>query len=110
MTAAVADLDYGTGLDWLVHAACRGADPEQFHPLLLGRSVTGGPDLRAAAGTATRYCQPCPVIHRCHALAERHPHTTGIYGGCLRWQKGGGVGGPVEWVPLVPAAPVREAS
>ena len=106
MTAALADLH---GLDWRVHARCRGADPAQFFPHLQGR-VGGGPDLREAAATAWRYCQPCPVIDRCHALAESNPNTTGIWGGCLRWQKGGRFTGTVERVPLVPAAPVREAS
>ena len=107
MTAAVVDL---AGLDWRVHARCRGADLGDFFPHLQGCGARGGPDLREATATAWKWCQPCPVIDRCHALAERNPRTVGIWGGCLRWQRGGRITGPVEWVPLVPAAPVREAS
>jgi transcription factor WhiB len=95
-------------LDWRIDARCRGADPKQFHPHLQGRGVGGGPDLRGPSRVAWEWCQPCPVIRDCHQLAERTDDTIGIYGGSLRYKLNGK--GPVLIDPLVPAAPVREAS
>ncbi len=107
MTAAVlGDLP---GLDWRVHARCRGADPHLFHPNLHGRGVAGGPDLRGPAQVAWEWCQPCPVITQCHDLAER-TRSTGIWAGCLRSQRGGRIDVPVDVIPLVPAAPKKETT
>ena len=96
--------DYGTGLDWRVDAACRGADPDLFFA-----DIGPARDLRPLAELAWRYCQPCPVIDRCHQSADRAAGTVGIWGGSYWRLKSAGAAQSVR-IPLVPAAPKREAS
>lgn len=92
-------------LDWRVHARCRGADDlDQFFP-----EIGGDCNLRAASQTAWQYCQPCPVIDRCHQLAERTPASVGIWGGCYRRRVSTGSAKTTP-LPLVPAAPKQETT
>ena len=99
MTAAAVDLD---GLDWVVHAACRGADPELFFPQ--AKPGRDGSEVRRASFVAQTYCQPCPVLAACHQLAEEVPGTVGIWGGSWRRLKSAGSTQTVRR-PLVSAAP-----
>lgn len=57
-------------MDWRHHAACRGADPEQFFAFS-----------PAVSAKAKKVCAACPVRGRClqHALAAGEDH--GVWGG-----------------------------
>ena len=69
--------------DWQQHAACRGQDPDLWHP-----SGDGG-TARAAMRQAIAICRTCPVQLECLDLGHRvdAAHTAyngrgvGIYGG-----------------------------
>lgn len=97
-------LEWGSDQAWRVDAACRGVDPALFFP-----QVRPGRDdqrLRAARFVAETYCQRCPVLALCHDLAER-TKSVGIWAGSYRRALGDA---SIKRVPLVPAAPKREAS
>ena len=84
---------------WRVAATCRGTDPALFFP-----QVRPGRDdqrLRAARFVAETYCQRCPVLDHCHALAET-TKSVGIWAGTYRRALGNA---SIKTVPLVPAAP-----
>lgn len=67
--------------DWMVKAACRGHNPENWFPEDLPRS----PKLRAkAVETATRVCESCPVRDECNAYADALDTASGIWGGTRR--------------------------
>lgn len=61
---------------WRNHAACRGADPDLFHPR---------PGDMEAVRQAKALCSRCPVTADCLALANAIEHVNGypvgIYGG-----------------------------
>jgi len=61
--------------EWADHAACKGVDPNVFHPVR-------GEDL----GAARSYCEGCPVRAECldHAL-RFEPH--GVWGGTSAKQR-----------------------
>jgi WhiB family redox-sensing transcriptional regulator len=58
------------GPDWIEHAACRGLDPDLFHP-----------DRGEAIQPAKQVCATCPVRQPCldYALAMKIQH--GVWGG-----------------------------
>ena len=56
--------------DWMADAACRGMDPNIFHPV---RGENTG-RLRAV-------CNDCPVIEPCRTLALADPSLYGFWGG-----------------------------
>lgn len=61
-----------TPYDWMSEAACKGVDPNLFHP-----ERGHNPDLYAAKAV----CRECTVREDCleHALAD--PETRGVWGG-----------------------------
>lgn len=74
---------------WRNHAACAGADPDQFFPDPGGRTPGGTSCAEAAAAAvAHRYCAGCPVRLACHADAEHAPHLAlGVRAGV--WRRAG---------------------
>ena len=58
--------------DWWQHAACRGADPDVFHPV---RGDTAG------TNAALAVCQTCPVRDDCLAYAMNTRQMHGVWGG-----------------------------
>lgn len=55
---------------WRTQAACRGCDPDLFHP-------RRGQDVRAAKAV----CADCPVADTCLEWAMRNNMTVGVWGG-----------------------------
>lgn len=55
---------------WMRHAACRGLDPELFHP-----------HKGASTATARAVCQACPVAVACLEHAMLHDEQHGLWGG-----------------------------
>lgn len=79
-------VDLPDAADWYAAAACRGRNPDEFHPVNPRRQV--GPEHRAYVAkveAAKRVCDRCPtdVKARCLALALSLPaeQDRGIYGG-----------------------------
>ena len=58
--------------DWWRHAACRGSDPEMFHP---ARGDYEG------TNAALAVCQTCPVKDDCLAYAMNNREMQGVWGG-----------------------------
>ena len=56
--------------NWRQHAACRGCDPDLFHP-------TRGQDV----SDAKRICAVCPVADICLQWALENNETMGVWGG-----------------------------
>ena len=65
--------------DWRSLAACRGMDPNDFHPDK-GHSAT--------AARAKAVCATCDVRSECLAFAERFDIYDGIYGGLAPRERG----------------------
>lgn len=61
---------------WTQRAACRGMDPDLFHP---DRGDGGGEDSTAAV--AKSVCAACPVSEQCLEYALRTRQNHGIWGG-----------------------------
>lgn len=59
--------------DWFDHAACRGTDPNLFHP--------GKHDM-STAFNAKRVCRGCVVRQSCLDWALEQEEPEGIWGGC----------------------------
>ena len=57
---------------WWHHAACRGSDPEVFHPV---RGDTDG------TKAALAICAACPVKDDCLTYAMKHREMQGVWGG-----------------------------
>ena len=68
------DLPPLTNTDWLEHAACRGMDPDLFHPSRTSPS-------HALVRTAKAVCDTCPVRDTCLQVALDDPTHLGIMGG-----------------------------
>lgn len=62
--------------DWMIKAACRGYDPENWFPEDLPPR-----DRRRAVLAAKRICQSCPVYDECSEYADAYNTTYGIWGG-----------------------------
>jgi WhiB family redox-sensing transcriptional regulator len=62
-------------MEWLLRAACVGADPDLFFPV-----GSTGPALEEIAA-AKRVCARCPVISECLAWALGSGQTSGVWGG-----------------------------
>jgi WhiB family redox-sensing transcriptional regulator len=70
----------GGSTSWMVHGACRGADPELFFPI----GLTGGAG--AQIDSARAICGRCAVSKDCLSYAMRTmPH--GIWGGTTREER-----------------------
>ncbi len=64
--------------DWRLRAACRGQDPELWHPTRGGRAAS------YAYQAARRYCDRCPVALTCletGLAGERDTDPFGMWGG-----------------------------
>lgn len=59
--------------DWREQAACRGVDPEVFHP---GRGSAA-----SETDAALAMCAVCPVVEQCLAYALNTNQKLGIWGG-----------------------------
>jgi WhiB family transcriptional regulator, redox-sensing transcriptional regulator len=62
-------------MEWLDHAACRGADPELFFP------ATDTSAARAQVEAAKKVCRRCPVRGICLSWAVDSEQEAGIWGG-----------------------------
>jgi len=62
--------------DWMEQGACRGVNPETFHPLR-------GEDTRPAKAI----CAECPVREECLAYALSVPEKQGVWGGVSERQR-----------------------
>lgn len=56
--------------DWMQHAACRGMDPELFHP-----------KRGEVSGHIIAVCSACPVIAPCRKMGLEDPTLQGVWGG-----------------------------
>ena len=56
--------------DWMQHAACRGLDPELFHP-----------EVGELTAPAKAVCDACPVRVECLEHAIVHEERNGVWGG-----------------------------
>jgi hypothetical protein len=69
------------GEDWRHRAACRGVNPELFHPV-----ATAGAVFEAQVAAAKAVCARCPVVAECLASAlATLPH--GIAGGLTEQER-----------------------
>lgn len=64
-----------TDREWMLHAACRGCDPEAFFP---------HPKDKQAQREATAICRECPVIGECARYAKALRVTDGVWAGRYR--------------------------
>lgn len=83
---------------WRDHAACRGCDPDLFHP-------RRGQDITAAKAV----CATCPVVDTCLEWALENNETMGVWGGRsererramrrqLRIERAVPAGQPLDWL------------
>ena len=71
------------GHGWMLHGACRQADPELFFPVAAKKSA------ERQIESAKAVCAPCAVRANClsYALAVK---AEGIWGGTTEQERGGG--------------------
>lgn len=62
-------------LAWMDSAACKGVDPNLFHPAAPGRGYKADPE------PALEYCRRCSVTDECYAYALEIHADIGIWGG-----------------------------
>jgi len=63
--------------DWVVHAVCRGEDPEIFFPEIRTTRYS----LRQSIALAQTICRRCPVQQRCLDAALARNERDGVWGG-----------------------------
>jgi hypothetical protein len=78
--------DLLTGGAWTRDAACAWTDRERLDPIDGGRPTER--ELLERATAAVQLCAGCPVIRACAAEADRRAEV-GVWGGSLRYRKGG---------------------
>jgi WhiB family redox-sensing transcriptional regulator len=66
---------------WLERAACRGTDPNLFHPRYKYGEAHPTPEDERREAEAKALCWKCPVSGECLALGMSQPESPGIYGG-----------------------------
>ena len=59
---------------WMLEAACRGSNPDVFHP-------SKGGDKWSGTSLAKAICRRCPVTTQCLAWALEHKERHGVWGG-----------------------------
>lgn len=92
-------LGIAPGDGWEQKAACRGADPDLFSPLMDGERTRHGYPERARLAVA--YCVRCPVLAECRAAAESRKDQ-GVW--ASQWRAAPDAARRVVDVPPSPAA------
>jgi len=64
---------------WREEAACKGMDPDGFHPSIGGTTI---------AANAKAVCRSCPVMDECRAYAIAAKERLGIWGGTSPSERG----------------------
>lgn len=67
--------------DWMTRAACKGMDPNLFHPSLNAAGKYRATSIISCSAYAVSVCKRCPVIDECFAFAIERDELLGVWGG-----------------------------